>query len=339
MDRKRLAWALVAGVGTAAAGRKVYRWTHTYDLSGKVVLITGGSRGLGFVLAQELARQGAKVVICGRDVDTLRRAKEELQKRGAEVLAIRCDVGNREEVANFVEEALKRFKRIDVLVNNAGVIQTGPLEEQRIEDFQEALDVMFWGVVLPTLEVLPHMQKRRAGRIVNVTSIGGRLSVPHLVPYNSAKFAAVGFSEGLRAEVAKDGIVVTTIVPGLMRTGSHLNAYFKGQNKKEFAWFSMGASLPGVSIEARRAARKIIDALKHGDADLVLTPQAKLAALLHGIAPGLTADVMSLVNRILPGPGGIGDQRRKGKESESPVSRSALTRAGRKAAERYNEVA
>ncbi len=332
---------MLAGAAGAAllGGRALYRRAKSEELRGKVVLITGGSRGLGFVLAQEFAREGARVVICGRDADTLKRAKNILQQDGAEALAIRCDVGRRQQVESMIEQVLHRLGGIDILVNNAGIIQVGPLEEQRVEDFQEAMDVMFWGVVYPTLVVLPHMRSNKKGRIVNITSIGGRMSVPHLVPYSAAKFAAVGFSEGLRAEAAKHGIKVTTVVPGLMRTGSHLNAYFKGQHKKEFAWFSMGAAMPLVSIEARRAARKILDAVKPGDSDLVLTPQAKLAALLHGIAPGLMADVLGVVDRILPGPGGVGPEKRKGKESASAVSQSLLTRAGRKAAQRYNEVA
>jgi NAD(P)-dependent dehydrogenase (short-subunit alcohol dehydrogenase family) len=339
MDQKRIGWALVAGIGIAGVGRTALRRLTSYDLKGKIVLITGGSRGLGFVLAQEFAKEGARVVICARDIEELRTAKQELESEGAEVLALRCDVGNKDEAEGMIAEAQRRFGRIDVLVNNAGVIQVGPLEEQRTEDFAEAMDVMYWGAVHPTLAVLPGMRRRRSGRIVNITSIGGRMSVPHLLPYSGAKFAAVGFSEGLRAEVAKDGIKVTTIVPGLMRTGSHLNAYFKGQNKKEFGWFAMGAALPLISIEARRAARKIVDAVKHGTTDLVLTPQAKLAALIHGIAPGLTADVLSVINRIMPDGGGIGSERRKGKESESAFTRSPLTNAGRTAAKRYNEVA
>jgi NAD(P)-dependent dehydrogenase (short-subunit alcohol dehydrogenase family) len=339
MNSKRIGWALVAGIGIAAVGRSAFRRMTSYDLTGKVVLITGASRGLGFVLAQEFAKEGARVVICARDIDELRRAKQELESQGAEVLALRCDVGNKDEVEAMIAEVQHRFGRIDVLVNNAGVIQVGPLEEQRTEDFAEAMDVMYWGAVHPTLAVLPDMRRRRSGRIVNITSIGGRMSVPHLLPYSGAKFAVVGFSEGLRAEVAKDGIKVTTIVPGLMRTGSYLNAYFKGQNKKEFSWFAMGSALPLISIEARRAARKIVDAVKHGETDLVLTPQAKLAALIHGIAPGITADVLSIVNRILPGAGGIGEERRRGKESETGLTRSPITKAGRKAAKRYNEVA
>jgi short-subunit dehydrogenase len=105
------------------------------------------------------------------------------------------------------------------LVNNAGVIQMGPVEDQSLEDFEEALGTMFYGVLMPIWSVLPQMISRGEGRIVNITSIGGKLSVPHLLPYNCAKFAAVGLSEGLRAELGRSKISVTTIVPGLMRTG------------------------------------------------------------------------------------------------------------------------
>jgi len=204
------------------------------------------------------------------------------------------------------------------------------------EDFEEAMDVMYWGVVYPTLAALPHLQGRGEGRIANITSIGGKMSVPHLLPYSAAKFAAVGFSEGLRAELAKDGVKVTTVCPGLMRTGSHLNAYFKGKHRQEFTWFSFGATLPVISIDARRAARKIVNAIRRGDAELVITPQAKLAAFAHGIAPGTTADVLGLVNRVMPGANGDQD-RHLGKDSQTALTKSFLQKAGHEAADEYHQ--
>jgi hypothetical protein len=148
------------------------------------------------------------------------------------------------------------------------------------------------------------MRARRSGHIVNVTSIGGKVSFPHLLPYNSAKFAAVGFSEGLRAEVAGDGISVTTVVPGLMRTGSHLNASYKGeQRSREFTWFGLGASLPLVSMDARRAARRIVAAARRGQGELILTPLAQLGTRLEGAMPGTVSNLFGLVNRALPNAG------------------------------------
>ena len=124
------------------------------------------------------------------------------------------------------------------------------------------MGVMFWGTLYPVLAVLPQMRARRRGRIVNVTSVGGKVAVPHLLPYAAAKFAATGLSQGLRAELARDGITVTTVAPGLMRTGSFLNAYFKGQAVREFAPFAVLSTLPFFSIDARRAARQVVGAAK-----------------------------------------------------------------------------
>src|SRR5205807_4694011 len=142
----------------------------------------------------------------------------------------------------------------------AGTISVGPIQTMTVEDFRDAMDVMFWGMVYTTLEALPHFQRNQHGRIVNITSIGGKISVPHLLPYSCAKFAAVAFSEGLRAELHGTGVQAITIAPGLMRTGSFLNAEFKGDDEREAAWFSLSASLPGPSMSATRAARQIISA-------------------------------------------------------------------------------
>jgi|SRR5581483_8986470 len=324
---------LLGGVAAAALIQQAVRRSRTLDLNGKVVLITGGSRGLGFAMAEEFAWEGARLVICARNQDGLERARSALERQGTEVLAVRCDVSDRAQVANMVNQATHRFGGIDVLVNNAGIISVGPLEVQRVEDFEEAMNVMFWGVVNTTLAVLPQMLERGGGHVVNITSIGGRVSVPHLIPYGCAKFAAVGFSEGLREEVARHGIRVLTVVPGLMRTGSHLNAHFKGKHREEFSWFSLGATLPVVSIDGRRAAAKIVQALRRGVGDLVITPQAKLMAMAHGVAPGVVAEALGIVARLLPGPGDRGPEKFTGKQSETAVSRSFLTALGREAAE------
>ena len=174
---------------------------------------------------------------------------------------------------------------------------------------------------------------------MNVTSIGGKISVPHLVPYSASKFAAVGLSQGLRAELAKEGIVVTTVCPGLMRTGSPRHAEFKGRHRAEYAWFSVSDALPGLSMSSERAATLIVDACRRGDAELIMPLPARLASIVHGLAPGVTADVLALINRLLPGPGGVGTGRRKGHESESLISPSPLTALGDAAARRNNQIA
>ena len=330
----------VALIGAGAIGLAKFLWRKMteYDLRDKTVLVTGGSRGLGLVLAREFARHGAQVAICARDEEELENARLDLQERGADVMAVQCDVTENDEVENMVNSVRERFGKIDVLVNNAGTIQVGPLEVMTRKDFKKAMKAHFWGPLNTILAVLPEMRERRDGRIVNISSIGGKIAVPHLVPYSASKFALAGLSKGLRAELRKDGIAVTTVYPGLMRTGSPRNANFKGKHREEYAWFSISDSLPVTSIKAERAARQIIDACKQGRAELVITVQAKLATTFEALFPELTAEMLAAVNYMLPGPGGIGEESAKGRESTSSWSPSWLTTLTEEAALENNEV-
>ncbi len=172
----------------------------------------------------------------------------------------------------------------------------------RLEDFHRAMDTNFWGALHTILAVLPGMRDHGAGRIVNVASIGGRVSVPHLLPYSASKFALVGLSEGLRAELAAEGIQVSTICPGLMRTGSPRHAWFKGRHHAEYAWFSVADALPLVSMDADRAARQVVDALRHGDGHRTLSLPAKAAERVSGIMPGTTGALLALASRCCRAP-------------------------------------
>jgi NAD(P)-dependent dehydrogenase (short-subunit alcohol dehydrogenase family) len=315
------------------------------DLHGQVALITGGSRGLGLLLAQRFGLAGCRLVICARDEDELLRAAEQLRRHGASVLAMPCDVSDADAVQRMVQQASAQLGGIDILVNNAGIMDLGALPVLGAATFEDALDVMFWGMLHPTLAVLPQMRARRAGRIVNIASIGGKIAVPHLMPYSTAKFAAVGFSEGLRAELAGEGIAVTTIIPGLMRTGSFLNALFHGQKEKEFSWFALGSTLPLISMDAGRAAEQIVQATRRGEAERTLGLPAVLLARLQGLAPGLTADLLGLAGRLLlPAPGPRSAPRQRGWEIQqqlSPRQRQALERLtvlGQEAARRLNQL-
>lgn len=315
------------------------------DLTGRVALVTGASRGLGFLLARELAREGCRVAICARDAAELDRARAALVAEGATVLAVPCDVADREQVEALVARVVAELGALDVLVTNAGIIQAGPLEAMRVEDFADALGSMFWGVVHPVLAGLPHLEAAR-GRVVTITSLAGKVPAPHLLPYICAKHAAVAFSEGLTAEVASRGVRVTTVVPGLMRTGSPLNAFFKGQAEREYTWFTLADSVPGLSMDAERAARRIVAAMRHGRVEVVLTLPAKVATRVHGVAPATTVRVLSLVDRLLPDAGGSaltgpdGARARRGAEVDPSVrSRAfrALTGLTRRSARRFHE--
>ncbi len=270
-----------------------------YSYRGKHVLITGGSRGLGLVLARELAKQGARLSICSRDAQELRQGQEDLARHGVEALAVECDLTERNRVQEFIAVAQQRNGPVDVLINNAGVIQVGPLETMTEADFQESLLTHFWAALFTILEVLPQMKSRRTGRIINIASIGGKIAVPHLLAYSAGKFALVGLSQGLRAELTKEGVTVTTVCPGLMRTGSHINAQFKGRHREEYTWFAAGNAIPGLSMKAERAARRILDGAARGDAEIVLGLPYKLAVAAHNLFPNLSARMMALVDQYL----------------------------------------
>ena len=327
-----------AGLGLCLAARSAVRRSRWMDLQGRTVFITGGSRGLGLLMAREFTDRGARVAVCARDQDELDRAAAEFSRRGGHLTTIACDLTDPAQAERAVREVERQLGRLDVLVNNAGIIMTGLMEEMTVADYEEAMRVHFWGPLHTTLAALPAMRRRGEGRIVNISSIGGKVAVPHLLPYTASKFALTGLSEGLRTELKKDNIFVTTVIPGLMRTGSPRNAYFKGQHKTEYTLFKLSDSTPLTAMHAGRAARRIVTACQRGESEVILSIQAKLAAKFHGVFPGVSAEFYGLVNNVLPGPGGVGQQRVQGKDSETAVSQSFLTGLTQKAAVENNEV-
>jgi NAD(P)-dependent dehydrogenase (short-subunit alcohol dehydrogenase family) len=327
--------ALIAGVAAAAA---IWRYVNRLDLRGRTALVTGGSRGLGLAIARELGRLGAHVILAARDEAELELARQDLISRGVQASVLVCDLTDRSEARRIVEQAVAERGRLDILINNAGVIQVGPLEHMNTADFEQAMDVHFWAPLQTMMAALPVMREQGGGRIVNISSIGGRLGVAHLVPYCASKFALTGLSTAMRGELVKDGVFVTTVSPGLMRTGSPFNAWFKGRHREEFAWFTVSDSIPLLSMDAARAARQIVDACRCGDAELVVGWPAKLAVIANAVAPSAVALGMRILNTLLPAPGGIGDHSRSGWQSLSPWAPSRLTRLTEQAAVANNQV-
>ncbi|KRB47764.1 SDR family oxidoreductase [Terrabacter sp. Root181] len=264
-----------------------------------VALVLGASRGLGLLIAEQLLRRGHLVVVAARDVAEVEAAARALEAFGP-VRAERCDVRDRHEVGDLVGRVEHSIGPIEVLVTVAGIIQTAPAESLVLHEFEDAIETMAWGPIHAAMTVLPHMRRRGHGRIGTVTSVGGMVSPPHLLPYATAKFAAVGFSDGLASALSGSGVTATTIVPGLMRTGGHLHASFGGDPAAEYAWFAPAASLPLLSIDADRAARRIVDAVLAGRPMVVLTPLAWVGIRVRGLAPATTTRVMGLMGRLLP---------------------------------------
>src|SRR5436305_7579891 len=296
--------------------------TSGCELRGIVAGITGGSRGVGLVLARHICEQGGSVALIARDREELARAKADLDRRGGapNAFGVQCDLLDAAQIEAAVRQIIDRFGKIDILINNAGIIEVGPLEHMAREDFERAMQLHFWAAYELVSQIVPEMRTWGGGHIVNISSIGGKVAVPHLAPYSVSKFALTGFSDAIRAELARDNIHVTTVAPGMMRTGSHVNAKFKGKHDIEFAWFSASAGAPLISMNADRAARKILAACRRGQPSLTLTYAARGAILGNALFPNLTGHIMKLASRCLPG-----TDKKEGDQSRSGAQLHRLT--------------
>jgi NAD(P)-dependent dehydrogenase (short-subunit alcohol dehydrogenase family) len=308
---------LIGMAGGAALSWGLRAWLRSrrrIELAGRVVIVTGGSTGLGLLVARQAAARGAKLVLAARGEADLQAAVAEIKAIGAEVLAVPTDVSDEGQVRTLVARAIERFGRIDILVNNAGTIQVGPAQSMTVDDFKHALATNFWGELYPILAVLPQMRAQGGGRIANVVSVGGKVSVPHLLPYSVSKFALTGLTEGLRAELAQDNILVTGIYPGTIRTGGHSHALFKGDHQAEYTWFALSDIVPGVSTSAESAARTLWEAVLNGDPEAVVGWNARLAIIAHNLFPEWTVEALSLVNRAMPAANGSQGPAIRGEE-------------------------
>ena len=266
----------------------------------KVALVTGGSRGLGLQIAKEICARGGKVALLARDNEELDRAKTDLERFKTDVLAVQCDLLESAQIQSAVQQTLQHFRKIDILINNAGTVEVGPIQHFQIKDFDREMRLHFWAPYVLQFLVVPQMRTRGGGRIVNISSIGGRVAVPHMVPYSASKFALTGFSDALRSELARDKILVTTVTPGMMRTGSHVHATFKGDHAAEYRWFEWSRKIPFASISMERAARKIVNACASGKPVLVMPFTACFIIAANALFPNLMARLMTMFSRSLP---------------------------------------
>ena len=266
----------------------------------KVALITGGSRGLGLEIARQICARGGKAALIARDADELARAKADLDRFATEVLTIQCDLLETAQTQSAVQQTLQHFRKIDILINNAGIIEVGPLAHMQFKDFDRAMRLHFWAPFILYFLVVQQMRAKGGGHIVNISSIGGRIAVPHMAPYSASKFALAGFSDAIRADLARDKIFVTTVTPGMMRTGSHIHATFKGDHAAEYSWFNWSRKIPFASISMDRAARKIANACARGKPVLVMPFSAYLIIAANAVFPNLMARVMRTFSRSLP---------------------------------------
>ncbi|MFP5283062.1 MAG: SDR family NAD(P)-dependent oxidoreductase, partial [Actinomycetes bacterium] len=314
----------------------------THETSAPLALVAGGSRGLGLLIARELGDRGHRLVVCARDLGELEDARAVLAERGHDVTVEVCDVADPAAVERLVRDTENDRGPIEVLVTVAGVIQVGPLAALSREHFVTALDIMLWGPINTALAVVPAMSRRGTGRIGVITSIGGLVSVPHLLPYSTAKFGAVGFTSGLRAELAGSGVTVTTVAPGLMRTGSHLQAEFVGNQGAEYAWFAPSASLPLLAMDPERAAARIVDGILAGRSWVLLGWIPKVGWRVNALLPRTTSAALGVAARLLPSATGEApEETQRGWTAREQLSGPGasivrgLTTLGSRAARRY----
>jgi len=182
----------------------------------KVVLVTGASSGIGAGIARELAGTGAKLVLGARRLGRLEELAAEIRAKGGEVMVRALDVTDRGDVAAFAEAARRAFERIDVMINNAGVMPLSPMAALKVEEWERMVDVNIKGVLYGIAAVLPEMVARRAGHIINISSIGGLSVVPMAAVYCATKYAVRAISDGLRQE--QDAIRVTCVYPGVVES-------------------------------------------------------------------------------------------------------------------------
>lgn len=319
-NRDKILLGAAAGAGVLWGTRAWLRSRRRIELKDRVVIITGASSGHGLLLARRAAECGARLVLAARHLDALQVAESEVLGLGApDALAVAVDVTDADAVQDLADRAMDRFGRIDVLINNAGMISVGPLQTMTLDDFRAALDTNFWGAVHATLAVLPYMRGQRFGRIGNVNSVGGLFAVPHLLPYTASKFALTGFTRGLRAELARENILVTGIYPSTMRTGGHTHAWIKGDQPKEYALFALSDTLPVISASAERVARRLLRAVCDGEAEVVVGWPAQVAVTLQSLLPSETAEVLALVNQWLPDVPAVPTTARQGQDFQGAL--------------------
>ena len=276
-----------------------------------MILITGSSRGLGFAIASRFAERPVKLVLTARSLHELQEAQRSLLEKHPHLSAddfhlVSADLAKPEDCQRLVNEAFARFGRIDVLVNNAGIIEVGPLEAITADMFEHTMRVDFLGAMQTTWAALPRLMKqtpapgwKQRATLVNISSIGGKMAVPHMLPYTAAKFALTGFSEGLYAELKGKGIHVLTVCPGLMRTGGEDHAHFHGNVAAEEAWFKFCAKTPGISTTPEHAARKVFNGVAQNRTEITITPQAYLGTRYAGLFPAGLQWLNRLTNDFL----------------------------------------
>jgi dehydrogenase/reductase SDR family protein 7B len=248
-------------------------------MKGKVILITGGSSGIGRALAEEFGTKGGKILITGRNRETLERTRASLEQKGIMIDTLVADSGIEADNRRMIDETVRLHGRIDVLINNAGISMRALFEDLTLDVFRKVMDINFYGTVYATKFALPYILESR-GSIVGISSINGRRATPARSAYSASKYAMEGFLEALRTEVTRKGVHVLTVCPG-----------FTASNIRNAALTADGSTQgesprdEGKMMSSEEAAKFIYKAVLRRKRDLVLTAEGKLAVFLNKWIP------------------------------------------------------
>jgi meso-butanediol dehydrogenase / (S,S)-butanediol dehydrogenase / diacetyl reductase len=210
-----------------------------FSLTGQVALVTGGGRGIGAGIAQSLARAGADVIIADYDINLAQDGSNAIKALGRKTAAIVVDVREQKSVQAMVDTVEKQFGKLDIAVNNAGIVSLGAIAELTVPQWDEVMNVNLRGVFLCCQAEIALMRKKKFGRVINTASIAGKTGFPNLSHYSATKFGVIGFTNAVAKEVAKEGITVNAICPGIVGTGM-----WRGDNGLSKLW-----ALPGETEE------------------------------------------------------------------------------------------
>ncbi|MFB5649590.1 SDR family oxidoreductase [Leptospira wolffii] len=260
----------------------------------KVVWITGASSGIGEALVKRLSGTGAKIILSARRIEELRRVQKESGLNDSNSLCLPLDLANYESLKSYPPIVLEKFGRIDILINNGGVSQRSLAHETDLSTYQTIMDVNFFGTIALTLAVLPHFRKRRTGWIISVSSVAGKFGVPYRSGYSSAKAALTGFFEALRAENASEGIKVTMVYPGFIRTKISENA-LQGNGSS----FGVPNIKTKATISAEDCADRILKAVQEEKLEIQIAgPKESFGVAFHKYFPTLFSRFISRANVI-----------------------------------------
>lgn len=256
------------------------------------VLITGASQGIGKATALLFAQKGYDLVLAARQADRLNAVAAAIRAKGRDVLAIPTDVSDREQVEALVEKALASCDRVDVLVNNAGICMSGPVENTTLDDWRKIMDVNLWGYIYTIHALLPHFLERQAGTIINVGSFGGKAPLPLMTPYCTSKYAVTGLTETLRLELEPKGIQVCGVHPGVTDSAFLERAVFQGRDEQDTnerrRQMQQVLESP-LTSSPEDVARAVWQVVQHPQAEVVVGGAASAAVTAHRLLPGLTS--------------------------------------------------